>query len=360
MERNARRNELKGYVRADGDHWYLGEKEIAIIDPETSEIEWLVRKTALTQDVIEAVREKKPHHNGKWIVEAKRIERSATQGEILVQINGKTVADFADDKILGDDGFYHSKYADNELGHLVASAFWHPMDSVYHFSDTAKKAFCEKPKVQKMATSAADSTAADSTATESSNSSSDRHILALASDGKTIADFTFQQFDRICEVYDLTLDYCQKLAESDDLEWDMSIFGPIAEFASEQLAKSGIPVRFPSVVSDGENDVVQDYYTNETLAKSKKKTYVFTKKGEKKVEEFLSDCAAMRKVILEAVTDTAFETELPTKEDILSDVNNGVGTDIDGVYVNGWGITDNHSSCYPLGLTLGVDFEEER
>lgn len=136
--------ELKGFSFADGDHWYFGDEEIAIIDPVTSEIEWVVRKSSLTNDVIEAVRDKKPKHNGRWVVEAKRVDRSATQGSILIQIDGKTIAEFADEKILGDDGFYHSKFSDEELGKLVNGTFWHPMDNVYHDSDRAKYAFYPK------------------------------------------------------------------------------------------------------------------------------------------------------------------------------------------------------------------------
>lgn len=138
---NNERTELKGYSYADGTHWYMGDKEIAIIDPVTSEIEWAVRKSSLTNDVIEAVRSKKPTHIGKWLVEARRIEQSATQGYILVQIDGKPIAEFADKLTLGDDGYYHSQYSDEELGRLVNSAFWHPLDHVYHDSDRAKRAF---------------------------------------------------------------------------------------------------------------------------------------------------------------------------------------------------------------------------
>lgn len=58
--------ELKGYSFADGVHWHWKDREVAIIDPETSEIEWCVRKFELPQDVIDAVRSKKPCGKG-WI-----------------------------------------------------------------------------------------------------------------------------------------------------------------------------------------------------------------------------------------------------------------------------------------------------
>ena len=130
--------ELKGYSFADGVHWHWKDREIAIIDPETSEIEWCVRKFELPQDVIDAVRSKKPVAAGKWTIEAKRISQSETQEKIAVLVNGKPVMLFGDDKKLGDDGKYHSNYTDDELGKFVISALWHNFDSVYHYSDKAK------------------------------------------------------------------------------------------------------------------------------------------------------------------------------------------------------------------------------
>jgi hypothetical protein len=135
------KEQLKGYTYADGVHWYMGDTEVAVIDPETAEIEWCVRKVTLPQDVIDAVRAKKPAHNGKWIVEARRVDISATQGEIVILVDDREITRFADTKVIGDDGQYHSKYSDDELGRFVASAFWHPLDNVYHISDQAKNAF---------------------------------------------------------------------------------------------------------------------------------------------------------------------------------------------------------------------------
>lgn len=50
----------------------------------------------------------------------------------------------------------------------------------------------------------------------------------------------------------------------------------------------------------------------------------------------------------------ARETELPTTQDILDDVNEGVGLDGDNEYYNCWGITDHYNSC-PLSLTVGKE-----
>lgn len=81
-----------------------------------------------------------------------------------------------------------------------------------------------------------------------------------------------------------------------------------------------------------------------------------TKAGEEQVEYFIKECKAKRKEILDAGKDTSDETNIPTKEDILSDINDGSFLDEDG-YFNGWGITDN----YDLGIALayGTDIVQE-
>lgn len=135
-----KRKELIGYSYADGVHWHWGDREIAVIDQATSEIEWCVRKCSLPDEVIQAIRDRRPKAAGKWIIEVKRMSQSATQGTLLVQINGETVMTFGDDKVIGENG-WESKIPDEELGRLVCSAFWHPLDQTYHYSDKAKKLF---------------------------------------------------------------------------------------------------------------------------------------------------------------------------------------------------------------------------
>ena len=139
--------EIKGYSFADGVHWYWGDREVAVIDQFTSEIEWCERKCYFPQEVIEFIRSRKPKASAKWVIEAKRISDSATQGEVVIQINGKTVATFADDKMIGADKKYHSRYSDENLGRLVIAAFWHKYDDVYHLSDRAKDVFYPKWRI---------------------------------------------------------------------------------------------------------------------------------------------------------------------------------------------------------------------
>lgn len=86
--------------------------------------------------------------------------------------------------------------------------------------------------------------------------------------------------------------------------------------------------------------------------------YILTETGKQKVADFISECAAKRKEILDAGIDTIDETKLPTEEDILFDLNYGVEIDEEGDYYNNWGVTDNYNSDYPIRLTLNEDFVE--
>lgn len=82
--------------------------------------------------------------------------------------------------------------------------------------------------------------------------------------------------------------------------------------------------------------------------------YVFTVNGYRTAKRFIAECEAKRKEILDAGIDTADETELPTAQDILDDVNTGVGLDEENEYFDSWGITDHYNSC-PLSLTVGKE-----
>lgn len=86
------------------------------------------------------------------------------------------------------------------------------------------------------------------------------------------------------------------------------------------------------------------------------KEWKLTKAGEEQVEYFIKECEAKRKEILGAGKDTADETNIPTKEDILSDINDGSFLDEDG-YFNGWGVTDNYD--LGIGLAYGTDIVQE-
>lgn len=85
--------------------------------------------------------------------------------------------------------------------------------------------------------------------------------------------------------------------------------------------------------------------------------YKLTEQGIKKCERFIAECNAKRKAILDAKLDTAEDTNIPTVEDIESDIN-AFGIDEENKYFNGWGVTDNYNSDYPISLILGIDFIE--
>lgn len=85
--------------------------------------------------------------------------------------------------------------------------------------------------------------------------------------------------------------------------------------------------------------------------------YKLTEQGIKKCKNFISECTAKRKEIIDAKLDTIQETNIPTIEDIESDIN-AFGVDEDGDYYNNWSVTDNYDFDYPLGLKFGVDFIE--
>lgn len=89
------------------------------------------------------------------------------------------------------------------------------------------------------------------------------------------------------------------------------------------------------------------------------KEWKLTKAGEEQVEYFIKECKARRKEILDAGKDTADETNIPTKEDILSDINDGSFLDEDG-YRSVFGVTDNCDLCIELAYGIDIVQEQER
>lgn len=80
--------------------------------------------------------------------------------------------------------------------------------------------------------------------------------------------------------------------------------------------------------------------------------FKLTDLGREKVKQFLKECKAKRKEILDAKKDTVFNTKLPTEEDILADINESVDEDD---YYESWPVTDHYSS-EPLLLETPEDF----
>lgn len=88
-------------------------------------------------------------------------------------------------------------------------------------------------------------------------------------------------------------------------------------------------------------------------------SFILTETGRRKVADFILECTAKKKEILDADLDTADETSLPTEEDIVSDLNCGIGVDEERDYYNSWGVTDHYDSDSAISLSINEDFAEE-
>ena len=74
--------------------------------------------------------------------------------------------------------------------------------------------------------------------------------------------------------------------------------------------------------------------------------YKLTELGIKECERFIAECIAKRKEIIDAGTDRADDTILPTTKDIESEIE--IFIDEDGEYYKYWGVTDNCKSDYAI------------
>lgn len=133
--------EIKGFSYADGVHWYWGDKEVAVINEKRREIEWCDRTFNFPQEVIDDIRNRIPVADGVWIIEARRNSQSVTQGTVSIFVNGKDMnMVFNDEKELVD-GEWKSMTPDDKLGKFVYACLWHPLDSIYRYSDRFKDIF---------------------------------------------------------------------------------------------------------------------------------------------------------------------------------------------------------------------------
>ena len=87
--------------------------------------------------------------------------------------------------------------------------------------------------------------------------------------------------------------------------------------------------------------------------------FKLTATGRKNARDYIREIILKRKEILVAGKDTANDTVIPTVEDIEEDIN-FLGLDSSYEYCNGWGVTDNYDTGYPLLLKLGRDIEVEK
>lgn len=149
-------------------------------------------------------------------------------------------------------------------------------------------------------------------------------------------------------------------SEVDDIANNMDFAGKILEWKTDakadydrlckNLDQVGIAYKAKPAGMGGKFKISFDY----SILDSDDYSLIFTDHGKKITDEYVEEMKAKRKEILDAGKDTADETEIPEREEILSDAVWG-GVDSEGEYVNGWGVTDNYDSDYPLLLKLGRD-----
>lgn len=71
--------------------------------------------------------------------------------------------------------------------------------------------------------------------------------------------FSTEQLKRIDEVENASFEFCKTLLKSYDMEWDMSIIGPVADAACDMLAKLGFEINYPAeaIDEDGEKRIIE-------------------------------------------------------------------------------------------------------
>ena len=63
-------------------------------------------------------------------------------------------------------------------------------------------------------------------------------------------ELTNEQIERQDEIYNGVFELCKIMSENQELEWNMSFVGEIADCAESILMRHGIRVRFPAIVTD--------------------------------------------------------------------------------------------------------------
>lgn len=74
-------------------------------------------------------------------------------------------------------------------------------------------------------------------------------------------ELTNAQSDRVDEVYNAVFELCKTMTEDENLEWDMSFIGDIADYAAETLHNHEKRVHFPSIVTnEDDTQFIEEYY----------------------------------------------------------------------------------------------------
>ena len=74
-------------------------------------------------------------------------------------------------------------------------------------------------------------------------------------------EFTTKQIRRIDEIYKAAYEFCKILTEKeDDLVWDASYLGEVADAACDVLVSMGFRIRFPTMITTDSDAKIVDYY----------------------------------------------------------------------------------------------------
>lgn len=73
-------------------------------------------------------------------------------------------------------------------------------------------------------------------------------------------ELTNEQIERQDEIYNGVFELCKIMSENQELEWNMSFIGEIADCAESILMQHGIRVRFPAIVTDPDgSEHIEEY-----------------------------------------------------------------------------------------------------
>ena len=71
------------------------------------------------------------------------------------------------------------------------------------------------------------------------------------------------QVERVDEVHNAVYELCRILTENEELEWNMSYIGEIADLAASILTKQGHKVRYPAIVTEADDSQhIEEYYSD--------------------------------------------------------------------------------------------------
>lgn len=74
-----------------------------------------------------------------------------------------------------------------------------------------------------------------------------------------LSELSDKQIERIDEVENAVYDLCKLLTQNDNIEWDMSYIGLIADTISDILVNKGFSINYPYISTEENGDIVRDW-----------------------------------------------------------------------------------------------------